>query len=111
MTLPLVIVLVALTGGRKLGNEGIGIYTVGGMIGTFVMGWNIFKEVVIEQGTTYVKLWNWVMVEIGFQYDTLTGIMVVVVTGISLLVHLYSLEYMKEDPHQGRFMIYLTMFT
>jgi hypothetical protein len=38
MTLPLVIVLVALTGGRKLGNEGIGIYTVGGMIGTFVMG-------------------------------------------------------------------------
>lgn len=60
---------------------------------------------------TYVKLWNWVMVEIGLEYDGITGVMLVVVTSISLLVHIYSVEYMKEDPHLARFMIYLTLFT
>lgn len=51
------------------------------------------------------------MVEIGLQYDGLTGIMLVVVTSISLLVHLYSTEYMREDPHLPRFMSYLSLFT
>ena len=71
----------------------------------------IYKEVVYEKGETYIKLWTWVMGEIGLQYDGLTGIMIVVVTSISWLVHIYSTEYMREDPHLPRFMGYLSLFT
>jgi len=46
-----------------------------------------------------------------FCFDTLTGVMLVVVTFISTLVHLYSTEYMENDPHLPRFMSYLSLFT
>jgi NADH-ubiquinone oxidoreductase chain 5 len=49
---------------------------------------------------------NW-----GFQFDTLTVVMLFVITFISSLVHLYSLEYMESDPHLIRFMSYLSLFT
>jgi len=49
---------------------------------------------------------NW-----GFQFDTLTVVMLFVITFISSLVHLYSLEYMEFDPHLTRFMSYLSLFT
>ncbi|MBS1758390.1 MAG: hypothetical protein JSU03_14155 [Bacteroidetes bacterium] len=51
------------------------------------------------------------MVDLGLQFDGLTAIMCVVVTSISLLVHIYSTEYMGEDPHKPRFMAYLSLFT
>ena len=43
--------------------------------------------------------------------DPLTAIMLVVVTSVSSLVHLYSIGYMDEDPHKQRFMSYLSLFT
>ena len=46
-----------------------------------------------------------------FCFDSLTSIMLVVVTFISSLVHLYSTEYMAHDPHLARFMSYLSLFT
>jgi proton-translocating NADH-quinone oxidoreductase chain L len=49
---------------------------------------------------------NW-----GFQFDTLTFVMLFIITFISSLVHLYSLEYMESDPHLTRFMSYLSLFT
>ena len=49
---------------------------------------------------------NW-----GFMFDSLTVIMCVVVTFISFLVHIYSIEYMSHDPHLPRFMSYLSLFT
>ena len=49
---------------------------------------------------------NW-----GFLFDPLSTVMLVVVCGVSSLVHLYSTEYMNGDPHQGRFMSYLSLFT
>lgn len=49
---------------------------------------------------------NWSM-----QVDSLTAIMLVVVTGVSSLVHLYSIGYMDEDPHKQRFQCYLSLFT
>ena len=47
---------------------------------------------------------NW-----GFQFDSLTFIMLFIITFISSLVHLYSLEYMESDPHLTRFMSYLSL--
>lgn len=46
-----------------------------------------------------------------FCFDSLTSIMLVIVTFISTLVHLYSTEYMENDPHLPRFMSYLSLFT
>nr|YP_010117863.1 NADH dehydrogenase subunit 5 [Phytophthora castaneae]QPN53835.1 NADH dehydrogenase subunit 5 [Phytophthora castaneae] len=46
-----------------------------------------------------------------FLFDSLTMIMLVVVTSISTLVHLYSSQYMAHDPHLSRFMSYLSLFT
>merc|ERR1711939_19888 len=43
--------------------------------------------------------------------DTLTRVMLVVVTTVSTLVHLYSVGYMEEDPHRPRFFAYLSLFT
>jgi NADH:ubiquinone oxidoreductase subunit 5 (subunit L)/multisubunit Na+/H+ antiporter MnhA subunit len=44
-------------------------------------------------------------------FDQITAIMLVVITSISSLVHIYSLEYMNGDPHLPRFMSYLSLFT
>src|ERR1051326_6561339 len=49
---------------------------------------------------------DWVL-----RVDTLTAVMLVVVTGVSSLVHLYSIGYMHEDPHRPRFFSYLSLFT
>jgi len=49
---------------------------------------------------------NW-----GFLFDGLTAVILMVVCGISSFVHLYSVSYMAGDPHQGRFMSYLSLFT
>ena len=44
-------------------------------------------------------------------FDTLTSVMLVVVTSVSTLVHIYSIGYMKKDPYQYRFFAYLSFFT
>ena len=49
---------------------------------------------------------NW-----SIRVDTLTAVMLVVVTSVSSLVHLYSIGYMHEDPHRARFFAYLSLFT
>ena len=63
-----------------------------------------------------VNLGTWVAsnnlhVSWSFLFDNLTVVMLCVVTLISTLVHLYSIEYMSHDPHQSRFMSYLSLFT
>ena len=51
------------------------------------------------------------VVDWAFRIDTLTAVMLVVVTTVSALVHLYSIGYMHEDPHRPRFFAYLSLFT
>lgn len=72
---------------------------------------------IIKTGTTIkVVLGSWIStdslnVEWSFYFDSLTVVMLVIVTVISSLVHLYSTEYMEQDPHLSRFMSYLSLFT
>lgn len=71
----------------------------------------------IHTGNVYIFTLNdWIKINTmniqwSFCFDTLTGVMLVVVTFISTLVHLYSTEYMENDPHFPRFMSYLSLFT
>jgi len=50
-------------------------------------------------------------ISFGLLFDSLSSAMIVVVTTISMFVHIYSLAYMSHDPHLARFMSYLSIFT
>lgn len=65
---------------------------------------------------TYIHLWTWMdtgllTVNFGLMFDSITSVMLIVVTTVSSLVHLYSTGYMAGDPHVPRFMSYLSLFT
>jgi NADH:ubiquinone oxidoreductase subunit 5 (subunit L)/multisubunit Na+/H+ antiporter MnhA subunit len=73
-------------------------------------------EVGINGNTVYIDLFTWIDSEMlhaswGFLFDSLTVIMLITVTTVSGMVHLYSIGYMGEDPHVPRFMSYLSLFT
>jgi len=102
--------------GRYLGSKGACIITVSGLTFTFFLALIAFYEVALAGSPSYIKLMPWVDSELfnadwGFLFDTLTVVMCCVVTFVSLLVHLYSTEYMAHDPHLPRFMSYLSLFT
>lgn len=86
------------------------------MILTFLISCYIFYEVSLNQSPCNIILYEWIgsdslSIHWGFLFDTLTSVMLIVVTSISTCVHIYSLEYMKEDPHLQRFISYLSFFT
>ena len=64
---------------------------------------NIIISTWLNSGSLYV---NW-----SIKIDALSSVMLVVVTLISALVHIYSIGYMSHDPHRSRFMAYLSLFT
>ncbi|CAL6438267.1 unnamed protein product [Bathycoccus prasinos] len=73
-------------------------------------------KVGIAGSPCYIQLAPWFTSEFfdatwGFMFDSLTVVMLVVVTFVSTLVHIYSISYMSEDPHLPRFMSYLSIFT
>lgn len=63
-----------------------------------------------------IKLYDWVVLgelnlSIGFLFDSLTSLMLIIITLISLFVQIYSIEYMSHDPYLPSFMSYLSLFT
>lgn len=75
-----------------------------------------FLTVAFTNHTLVFELTTWMQsglfnVKWAFLFDTVTCIMLIVVTSISFLVHFYSLEYMNGDPHMPRFFSYLSLFT
>ena len=102
--------------GRHIGPKGSAIVTTGCLITSFFLSVFAFYEVGLMGSVVYVRLATWVSSEVllinwGFLFDSLTVVMCVVVTFVSSLVHLYSIEYMSHDPHLPRFMSYLSLFT
>lgn len=87
----------------------------GAVMTSFLISLVIFFEVVAGSKLN-VNYWDWIVsgdlhVSFGFLIDPLTAIMLLVVTGISSLVHLYSIGYMHDDDGYYRFFTYLSMFT
>jgi NADH:ubiquinone oxidoreductase subunit 5 (subunit L)/multisubunit Na+/H+ antiporter MnhA subunit len=102
--------------GRKLGSWGAALITTNCLFLSLLFSLMAFYEVALSGGFVYIKLATWINsetlnVDWGFMFDSLTVTMCVVVTFISSFVHLYSTEYMSHDPHLGRFMSYLSLFT
>jgi NADH-ubiquinone oxidoreductase chain 5 len=102
--------------GRHIGSKGAAIITTSCLIISFFLSLFVFYEVGLMGSPVYIRLATWVSSEVllinwGFLFDSLTVVMCIVVTFISSLVHLYSIEYMSHDPHLPRFMSYLSLFT
>ncbi len=114
--IPLISATIGGLGGRWIGNKGAKLITSTLLVITFIISLYIFNEVCLNSSPTYIELMSWyttgyLQLSFGLIFDGLTSIMLVVVTSISALVHIYSTEYMKEDPHVQRFMSYLSLFT
>lgn len=114
--LPLIAAITAGFFGRFLGRSGSSIVTTSliGIVSFFC--WIAFYEVGILGSPVYLKLFPWIDSGLltaywGFLFDSLTVVMLIVITTVSFLVHLYSINYMVEDPHLPRFMSYLSLFT
>ncbi len=114
--LPLIGAITASLFGRYLGKQGSIIITTFLVCLSSFFSFFVFYEVVLSHSVCTIKLFSWIdsntiLVSWGFLFDSLTATMLIVVTFISSLVHLYSAGYMSEDPHIPRFMSYLSLFT
>ena len=102
--------------GRFVGRFGSVVITTSCIFLSFLTSLFIFYEVSLSNSVCLIKVFNWFDVGLlnvswGFLFDTLTSMMLIIVTLISFLVHLYSISYMESDPHLSRFMSYLSLFT
>ena len=115
--LPLLAAIVAGLGNRALGNTVAKSITTGALFISCILAWPIF--IGFLQGADHahvVKVLSFISsgdlkVDWALRVDSLTAVMLVVVTTVSSLVHLYSWGYMAEDPSQPRFFAYLSLFT
>lgn len=102
--------------GRKLGVKGVYLFNVICILITTILSMIAFYEVILCNSPVSVELFPWVAIEQfrvtwSFYFDELTVSMLIPVLIVSLLVHIYSIEYMGEDPHQQRFFSYISLFT
>ena len=115
--LPLAAAIVGGLANKALGTTLPKLLTTGALFVACAFSWVIFSEFL--GGTAEAKLFpvlHWVQSgALAFDWelrvDTLTAVMLVVITSVSALVHLYSWSYMAEDPDQPRFFAYLSLFT
>ncbi|WP_438731473.1 NADH-quinone oxidoreductase subunit L [Parasphingorhabdus sp. DH2-15] len=115
--LPLIAAIIAGLGNRSLGNVPAKVITTGALFASCALSWPIFLGFLSgDVQAEVVPVLKWVAsgdltFDWALRVDTLTAIMLVVVTSVSSLVHLYSWGYMDEDPDQPRFFAYLSLFT
>jgi NADH-quinone oxidoreductase subunit L len=117
--LPLVGFLIAGLIGNQIGPRPSELITTGLLGLSAILAWISFVEVGILGDADHalvVPVGNWftsgrLAAAWALRIDTLTVVMLVVVTTVSFLVHFYSFGYMAEDPSRPRFFAYLSMFT
>ncbi len=103
--------------GRQVGRVGSHVATILGVaVSCALSGWVLYQ--LVGQGAspfnqnvyTFFEVGNY-SAHVGFMIDKLTAMMMVVVTFVSLLVHIYTIGYMAEDPGYQRFFSYISLFT
>src|SRR5476651_897640 len=102
--------------GRVIGNRPSELVTTGLLFVSAALSVVAFNDVALQGHNYIVPILPWIhsasfMVDWTVRVDGITAVMLVVVTGVSSLVHLYSIGYMEEDPHRPRFFAYLSLFT
>ncbi|HEU4809250.1 MAG TPA: NADH-quinone oxidoreductase subunit L [Sphingomicrobium sp.] len=115
--LPLIAAMVAGLGGRWIGKTAAKAVTTGALFVGAFLSWPIFFSFIAgDAQAQVVPVLDWIrsgdlQVQWALRVDSLTAVMLVVVTTVSSLVHLYSWGYMEEDPGQPRFFAYLSLFS
>ena len=90
--------------------------TISAMVLSMILGWVAFLGHISTGADSTVVLATWMSsggfhVDWALRYDALTAVMVIVVTTVSTMVHIYSVGYMSHDNAKPRFMAYLSLFT
>ncbi len=115
--LPLLAAIIAGLGNRMLGNTVAKVITTGALFVSCALSWPVFISFLNGSGHVgvvpvldFIKSGD-LQADWALRVDTLTAVMLVVVTSVSSLVHLYSWGYMADDDSQPRFFAYLSLFT
>jgi NADH-quinone oxidoreductase subunit L len=101
--------------GKIIGRAGAHTVTILGVAASFFLSVLVYQDV--EAGNTWNgHVYTWLQsgglnLEVGFLIDKLTVMMMLVVTFVSLMVHIYTVGYMADDPGYQRFFSYISLFT
>ncbi len=118
LAIPLASLITAIIAGLfgwKIGRTGAHTITIAGVAIAFVLSLVVFQDV--SNGNTYngtVYIWGesgGFPFEVGFLIDKLSATMMVIVSFISFMVHIYTIGYMRDDPGYQRFFSYISLFT
>jgi NADH-quinone oxidoreductase subunit L len=115
--LPLLASIIAGLGGKVIGRAGAAAVTIAAVAVSFVLSCVVLEQLLIDHVApvdTTVYTWlvsDGVHMQVGFLIDHLTALMMVVVTFVSLCVHVYTIGYMHDDPGFQRFFSYICLFT
>ena len=114
---PLVAAIVVGLFGRRVGRTGAHRIAIIGVGISFLLSLVVLTDMVIGGAAVYDgTVYQWAQVgglslEIGFLIDNLTALMIVVVSFVSLAVHVYTIGYMADDDGYQRFFSYISLFT
>ena len=114
--LPLLGAAIAGLLGRVIGARASELVTTGLLFASAALSVVVFAQVALGEHEVIQQILPWIhsgafVADWTIRVDTITAVMLVAVTGVSSLVHLYSIGYMHEDPHRPRFFSYLSLFT
>jgi NADH-quinone oxidoreductase subunit L len=112
---PLIAAVIAGLFGRQVGRAGAHSVTIFAVLLSFLCSCAVLYDV-MQGGRFNGPVYTWLTsggtrFEIGFLIDPLSALMMVVVTFVSLMVHIYTIGYMAEDPGYQRFFCYISLFT
>ncbi len=114
---PLIAAIIAGIFGKRIGRVASHSITIFGIALAFFASCFIFKSIIFDHNGPYEFLvYSWIVsgsisFDVSFLVDPLSAIMLVTVTFVSLLVHIYSIGYMHDDPGYQRFFSYMSLFT
>jgi NADH-quinone oxidoreductase subunit L len=102
--------------GKIVGRRGAHSITILGVLVSFILSAMVLKSVAVDSARFNATVYEWMVLgtlkmEIGFLIDGLSAMMMCVVTFVSLMVHIYTIGYMEEDPGYQRFFSYISLFT
>src|SRR5210317_290840 len=103
--------------GKQIGRTASHWVTILGVGTSFVLSCLVLKDVAFDGAPIFNQaVYTWMVsdgirFEVGFLIDSLTALMMVVVTAVSLMVHIYTIGYMHDDPGYQRFFSYISLFT
>ena len=114
--LPLFGALLSWLIGNRWSSKGAFISTITCILLSMIISWTAFFDIAINNNTFQGISFPWILsgnlnINWGFSFDSLTCVMLIVVTTVSSMVHIYSIGYMSHDKSKSRFMSYLSFFT